>query len=153
MKKRKAILFSGAAVCLCICALVFFLGGRSGQNGQIDQPYRYPVVPGSEEWKALPDLPAKIAACEVDRELLESMTTSALLQTVLDYPLLVNIGAFNTTEIGVGAVSLYFPGIEILAGREDALEVIRAYKPQAGDTLSGFYLQALREHIEQKSLQ
>lgn len=147
MKKRKTILLSGAALCLCICALVFFLGGRSGQ---VDQPYQYPVVPGSEEWKALPDLPAKIAACDVDRELLESMTTPALLQTVLDYPLLVNIGAFNTTEIGIAAVSSYFPGIEILAGREDALEVIRGYKPEAGDALSGFYLRALGEHIEQK---
>ena len=145
MKKRKTILLSGAALCLCICALVFFLGGRSGQ---VDQPYRYPVVPGSEEWKALPDLPAKIAACDVDRELLESMTTPALLQTVLDYPLLVNVFAFDTSEMGLSSVSTYFDGIDLLAQREDAAKVIREYAPEEGDTLSGAYLRVLLRHIE-----
>lgn len=147
MKRTRTALLWAAALCLLLGAVVLSL---PGSGGRVDQPYRYPVVPGTEEWRALPDLRAKIAACEVDRELMESMTTPALLQTVLDYPLLVNIGAFNTTEIGIAAVSSYFPGIEILAGREDALEVIRGYKPEAGDALSGFYLRALGEHIEQK---
>lgn len=145
MKRTRTALLWAAALYLLLGAVVLSL---PGSGGRVDQPYRYPVVPGTEEWRALPDLRAKIAACEVDRELMESMTTPALLQTVLDYPLLVNVFAFDTSEMGLSAVSTYFDGIDLLARREDAAKVIREYAPEEGDTLSGAYLRVLLRHIE-----
>ena len=85
----------------------------------VDEPYQYPILPGTAEWRALNTLEEKIQACHVDEELLASMTTPALLETVLTYPLLANIYAFNSIEGGIENVSMYFPGISLLAVRED----------------------------------
>ena len=94
-------------------------------NYTVDTPFVYPVQPGSDVWAALDSLDAKIAACAVDTDLLESMTTEALLETVLNYPLLINIYAFTTVEEGLASVSRYFEGIDILLSREDAADSIQ----------------------------
>lgn len=72
-------------------------------------------------------LDEKIAACHVDDNLMKDMTTPALLETVLNYPLLVNIYAFDTIEMGIESVSGYFRGIEILKQREDIEACLQEY--------------------------
>ena len=95
------------------------------QGYYITEPYEYPVLPGTEEWEALPDnLAAKVNACAVPLDTLEHMTTGALLETVLTYPLLDNIFAFNTVEQGIESVSSYFHGINVLREREDAPQAV-----------------------------
>ena len=95
------------------------------QGYYITEPYEYPVLPGTEEWEALPNnLAAKVNACAVPLDTLEHMTTGALLETVLTYPLLDNIFAFNTIEQGIESVSNYFHGINVLREREDAPEAV-----------------------------
>lgn len=143
MTGRRAFVLTMALAAAVILSLPALFRGR------VDTPYRYPVLPGTEEWAAMSSLQEKIDACAVEETLLESMTTPALLETVLDYPLLVNMMAFSTVEQGIASVSSYFDGIRVLEGREDALEVIRSYPAgEDGDPLTGLYLRALAEHIE-----
>lgn len=92
----------------------------------VETSYNFPTVPGSDEWAELSSLEEKIAACAVDESLLEAMTTEALLETVINYPLLINIYAFDTIDEGFASVAEYFPGIEILLSREDAATCIQA---------------------------
>lgn len=66
-------------------------------------------------------------SCKVDEKLLESMTTPALLETVINYPLLANMYAFSTLEEGVRSVSKYFSGLPLLLSRKDAAEHIQSY--------------------------
>ncbi len=115
---------------------------------QIDTPYVYPIQPGTEEWAKLDSLDAKIAACKVDPELMNSMTTEVLLETVLDYPLLPNIYAFSSAEIGIGSVSGYFEGLQMLHDREDAAECIqKAIDTGTDDPLRMQYLQTLASYV------
>jgi hypothetical protein len=92
----------------------------------IDTPYEYPLTPeDTEAWRALPQtLDAKIEACQVPAEILNAMTTPALVETVLDYPLLLNMLVFNTTEDGFYSVLSYCHALRTLAERPDAPEIL-----------------------------
>lgn len=144
------------AVLLTFMMLVVLCTGctseKDGKAKQIDTPYVYPIQPGTEEWAKLDSLDAKIAACEVDPELMNSMTTEALLETDLDYPLLPNIYAFSSAEIGIGSVSGYFEGLQMLHDREDAAECIqKAIDTGTDDPLRMEYLQTLASYVADES--
>ena len=145
MKKIPTVLltFMMLAVLCAGCA-----SEKDEKAKQIDAPYVYPIQPGTEEWAKLDSLDAKIDACKVDPELMNSMTTEALLETVLDYPLLPNIYAFSSAEIGIGSVSGYFEGLQMLHDREDAAECIqKAIDAGTDDPLRMQYLQTLATYV------
>jgi hypothetical protein len=85
----------------------------------IDEPYEYPIEPGTDEWKALKTHEQKLDISQIPEETLHNMTTEALLDTVLNYPLLIDIMAYNSTEKGIVAVSEQFNGLEELLNRDD----------------------------------
>ena len=93
----------------------------------INVPYQYSIVPGTEEWKRLESMPEKIAMTHVDPEILGKMSTSALVETVVTYPLFICVHAYDTLDTGVCEVSEYFKGIEELCNRTDAREVVLKY--------------------------
>ena len=95
----------------------------------ITESFTYTIVPGSSEWAALDTLAQKIEACYVPQEVVAKMTTEALVETVLNYPLLINIYAYNTIEIGIEVVSSYFSGLGELLNRDDAYEILSVYSP------------------------
>lgn len=152
--KKLLSLFLACLVISCLCIAAFAAGaGNDSADYTIDTPYDFPVVPGSDEWAELDSLEEKIAACAVDESLLKSMTTEALMETVLNYPLLINIYAFGTTEEGLASVAEYFQGIEILFCRYDVAACIQAaqeattYSEGAEDLLKESYLEALANYI------
>ena len=89
----------------------------------IDEPYDFPIKTGTDEWKSFQSLSEKLAVTQVPEEILYAMTTEALWQTFLDYPLRGNILAYNTVDQGIIAVSKQFNGLEELLRREDYLRV------------------------------
>ncbi len=86
----------------------------------------YSLTPLDEEWYALPDVYAMRAACEVDSDLLEQMTTEDLVCGVLDYPLLCDLYAFDSLEDGYEAVKSNCNVIDVLLQREDAYSCLLA---------------------------
>lgn len=90
----------------------------------IDTPYDYPVRPGTPEWLQYANVLGRRRACEVPEEILTHMTTEALLQTVLDYPFMVDMYAFNTMEMGYETVKRRFRGLQELESRPDCLKVL-----------------------------
>ena len=150
MMKR---IFCLLLILVVLSAAVLTGCAAAGTDGySINEAYAYPVLPGTSEWEALSTLQEKIDACHVPPETLENMTTEALVETVLNYPLLINIYAFNTVELGIASVSSYFSGINELLGREDARAVLSAYRAQyaanATDTdVTLLYCDTLLEYI------
>lgn len=75
------------------------------------------------------------------------------METVLNYPLLINIYAYGTTEEGLASVAEYFQGIEILLCRDDVAACIQAaqeattYSEWAEDLLKESYLEALANYF------
>ncbi len=69
----------------------------------------------------------RLLSCQVSKTEVEKMTTSALVETVVKYPYLVNMLAFDSIEYGIEAVSSYFPGLKVLLERPDATQELTNY--------------------------
>ena len=126
MKRLLMVLFS-----------LLLLGGCGSYS--VTEPYAYPVKPGTEEWAKLEGLQARIEACSVSSGLMKKMTTAALVDTVMEYPLLSEIIMASIGSTGLdsnyehrirqafSALAEDFQGVEILRRREDAEGVIKEY--------------------------
>ena len=96
--------------------------------------YNYPVVPGTSEWLALRTHVEKIKACQIPEDILESMSTEDLVETVLNYPLRVDMLVWDTSAIGYHQVQSQFNGLQELAKRTDALSKLITKKDNARNT-------------------
>ena len=64
----------------------------------IDTPYEFPVVPGTDDWAELDSLEEKLEVSQIPDDLLEKLTTQALVQTVIDYPLAASLFVDDTLD-------------------------------------------------------
>ena len=130
---------------LSICTLLiiaigmtFFLSGfASGldsstlpSNGQyiITEKYEYPIVPGTSKWKSFQTSREMADACQIPDDILSKMTTKALVLSVMDYPLLFDMGAYSTKQEGFDSIYSSFNGLQELARRSDGLTELQNYK-------------------------
>lgn len=129
MGKLKKTLKQTLFLLSIICLFVLVMGATDNPEPQyaIDTPYEYPILPGTQEWLDLGDVFARRKACQIPDEILHNMTTDALFQTVLDYPFLHNMYAFNTLEMGYEAIKSQFNGLQELETRPDFLDVLSQY--------------------------
>ena len=123
----------------------------------INEPYKYPVVPGMDEWKKLTNHAQKIDACYVDPDLLRKMTTYALVETVVTYPLFVDAVVYDSFDMGLDMVSKQFAGIDELLNRQDAYANLVLYvsENQSEDNKDNIYvLNAIKliKYFEEKGL-
>lgn len=109
----------------------------------ITTPYAYPVLPGTEEWQSL-SMDRRIAVSHVDEDIVKVMTTEAVLFTVLRYPFIVNIFAYNTAREGIDVVKKYCSSLAELLVRKDALQIITSYLNTTTNTESVEYSVAER---------
>ncbi len=105
----------------------------SKSERNIDTPYEYPVKPGSEEWDRLPSVIERREVSNIPKEILEKMTTEALVETVITYPLFSDVYAFDTFENGIKWISQYYNGIEEIEKREDAVFYLEKYCEKTRD--------------------
>lgn len=93
--------------------------------------YDYPVRPGTAEWAALADHQEMVDACEIPADVLETMTTEELAQTILAYPLLADMFAYDDWNIGLSIVADHFNGLEEFSEKSDsASELVQLYIEQ-----------------------
>jgi len=90
-------------------------------------PYTYPILPGTDEWKEFNTHDEKLEACQIPEEILQNMTIEALVETVLNYPLMGDMLAYNTPIIGFNAVSSTFNGLQELTKRPNAKLELEKY--------------------------
>ena len=119
---------------LCICLLLFaVLLTNAGFVAQADtvsvsrtisSPYEYPVLPGTEEWVQLDGNVEMIESCQIPEDIMQNMTTEALVETVLNYPRLMNLFAFNSMSQGFQAMLEDCNGLAELVTRSDAPDLL-----------------------------
>ncbi|MCP4220593.1 MAG: hypothetical protein GY765_38555 [bacterium] len=107
---------------LIVLAIVFF-GVTLFAHAQ-EEPFRFPVKPGSEAWKNFTSHSGMLEAIQIPVERLERMSTATLVQTCLNYPLYLDLIAYNTLQEGIEAVISDFNGLRELLRRKDAAEVL-----------------------------
>lgn len=81
--------------------------------------YEYPIRPGSPEWAELENHQEMVDACQIPEDELSCMSTEALAQTVLAYPLIADIFAYDNYETGIDIVKTHFNGLSELNTRSD----------------------------------
>ncbi|MBR4781565.1 MAG: hypothetical protein IK014_09445 [Lachnospiraceae bacterium] len=94
---------------------------------KVSVAYDYPITIYSLEWKGLKTVEERRIACAVPIDLLEKMTTEALVETVVKYPLFIDVYAYDSIIQGFQALSNYFGGLDVLLSRSDALECLEDY--------------------------
>lgn len=124
MRNKISIVLFCAASVLALWAVAV---SRPVSPYTIDAPYEYPYVPGTQEWIGLGNTLARRRACQVPDEILQHMTTDALLLTVLNYPFLSDMYAFNTIEMGYKAVRNHCNSLREFEARPDCLDALSRY--------------------------
>lgn len=122
MKKLLTLLLS--FVIVCVNPITTMANAIVTIERSDNTPYVFPVVPGSSEWEKFISKQDMVDACQVPEDKLKNMTTEALLETVLNYPLITDYIAFNTFEDACNMVSSDFNGFNELFSREDVTSVI-----------------------------
>ena len=114
-------------IIVMFCILTFVAACQKGNTYTITEPYQYPVVPGMEEWKNFKSLQEMSNACQIPDDILSNMTTEALVETVVHYPLFINAFAYDIPQVGLSHIKEYYNGLQELYTRDDAIEKIEAF--------------------------
>ncbi|NBH80304.1 hypothetical protein D3Z52_19535 [Clostridiaceae bacterium] len=140
---KKSLCFILSLLCLVSSA---FAADQSGPEAVpdenirgIDTPYEYPVTLDMPEWAELTSLEQKLEVCQIPEDILSALTTPALIETVLDYPLAVNIYAHGGAVDGIEA------GVEVVSGQFNGLaELLRRQSEEPADTNAALSVYAVR---------
>ncbi|CAM3920925.1 MULTISPECIES: hypothetical protein [Paenibacillus] len=123
MKLLKKVFSLALVLSVMLMSLGFIVSAeeiRDQTPSVIDKPYEYPIKPGTDEWKDLADKEEKLKVSQIPEDVLTKLSTEALIESVLNYPLLVDMLAFNSYEQGFNAVASNFNGLQELLKRDDA---------------------------------
>lgn len=105
---------------LCVISLISnttFTSAAMDNEGSIEIPYVFPITPGTTEWEELETIEDKINACQIPDDILRNLSTSALLETISNYPLAVNLYAYDSLNEGYNKVKEQFNGLAELDRR------------------------------------
>lgn len=118
-------LLTAAAAAFAVSATLLTATPASADAGA----YEFPTRPGTARWAALPTHDDMLRATQLPAGVAESMSTEALVTTVLDYPLLLDALTFNSVQHGIDTVAGRFNGLAELLARPDAGTVLlRRYR-------------------------
>ncbi len=121
MKIKKFLLIIAFIILSSISAITL--------NSVYASPYDYPIKPGSPEWKALCSTQQKVDCCQIPENILKRMTTEALVETVLNYPLLFLYSCYDDHFFYADIMEKDFNGYRELLNRKDInRELLKAYK-------------------------
>lgn len=119
MKKlKKWLSFLMLIVILTSGSAVIMAKGDNDTN--IIESYEYPISNNDPEWATFKTTKEMIAACRIPKDILSSMSTEALVQAVLDYPLLINLHAYNDYKYGLKALMEQCDAYAMLLTKPDA---------------------------------
>lgn len=132
MLKNKRILGVILALMLMFSAVPLSLATENDDFAislQDPMPYVFPITQESPEWVEFNTTQERIDVCQVPEQKLKSMTTEALLATVMNYPFIETYTAFNSVEDACRTMSRDFNGFGELFSRPDITdELLNKYR-------------------------
>ncbi|GHU59078.1 hypothetical protein FACS189411_15490 [Bacteroidia bacterium] len=96
--------------------LVLFSVALSAQEKT--KKWDYPVKPGMEEWRNFQSNEEMVKACQIPEKVLYKLSTEDLIEICLQYPLLLDMFAFDNLNNGVAKLLNDFNGIRELGKRD-----------------------------------
>lgn len=104
--------------------------------GKAPSSWEYPIQPGSEEWSSM-EITEAVAKLGVPGETVDAMTTQTLCETVLSYPLIDSIFAYDDTHFGITATKGGFYALDAFLQRKDAVSCLDDALSEAEAKLPG----------------
>lgn len=90
--------------------------------------YDWPIKPGMPEWKELTTHAQMVGVLQIPENILSDISTEDLMQTCLNYPLFLDMFAFNSLQQGIENIISDFNGLRELLKRQDAgVELLKEY--------------------------
>ena len=122
-----------------------------------DTIYQYPVTPGMDAWRTFQSFDEMIDACQIPNNILTQMSTEALIESVLDYPLASIIFAYDTPAEGIKKISSYFNGLQELEKRDDSIELMNTRSISLTQEMSTnptktFFANAIIDMLSEKAI-
>ena len=95
----------------------------------INEPYVYPILPGTKEWESFKSKDEMMDACQIPSEIVDSMSTEALTLSVINHPLLdTEVLSYNDYTQGFDSFVSAFDAAKALLEREDfAVNLAKIY--------------------------
>lgn len=98
-------------------------------SNNADEMKFYATTQYDKEWKEFTKKEEMVKSCKIDRNILEKMTTKELVKAVMDYPLLINVFAYDTYKSGLEALEKDSDAfIELLKRHDSGLELSKMFK-------------------------
>jgi hypothetical protein len=89
----------------------------------------FPVKPGTKEWLDLLTSEARLKASQIPVDILKEMSTDALIQSWLDFPLNIDVFLTNNPNYAIDFYIKNFNGLEELVKRPNgALRILNRYE-------------------------
>lgn len=93
------------------------------------QIYNFPVKPGSPEWRRFQSHDEMVRNCQIPDSIISSMTTKDLLDSYLNYPLIMDMLAYDNLKDGFEKMNKTVNCFQTLLKREDVGKIlIEKYK-------------------------
>jgi hypothetical protein len=105
-----------------VCLIYFYSVFTYGQP--IDEPYGFPVKPGTEEWSKLKTEKERFSAMQIPEEILHDLSTNAIVISCINFPAFGFFGAYKNYQDGFIILATKFNGLKELAKRTDAGEYL-----------------------------
>jgi hypothetical protein len=86
--------------------------------------YDYPIKPGTQEWFNLGSRDERVQACMISQEILETISTGGLFESLLSYPYILDYGAWDELQTGFVKLKSENKGFAELYSREDLFHII-----------------------------
>lgn len=103
---------------------------------EVTDAYKFPVKPGMKEWSTFKTHNEMTHACQIPGDMLRTMSTEGLLETYMNYPLFIDIIAFNSFQEGFDQIIANFNGLQELLKRDDSGEkLLGMYRKMAPESV------------------
>jgi hypothetical protein len=123
MWKKVALILTGI---LLLASLAIW---GTSRDGRASRSYEYPSKPGTPAWQQLNSHAEMQRVTTIPDSILKRMDTNVLIDSVLSYPLLGDIYAYDGVQDGFDRVASGFNGLQELLHRPDVgRELLLRYK-------------------------
>lgn len=121
MKKllKRVVSLTLASVIVCSFGITAFATGQD--NTAIDS-YEYSITPGTTAWEELGTFSRRLDACRIPEEILDAMTTDALVDAVVNFPFLLNLMVYDSVSDGFDCLLSQCDALKELLTREDGAD-------------------------------
>ena len=113
---------------------------NTGIAQALDGEYTYPFRAGSEKWKNTRNYDELRSQLQIPENVIVSLSTQSLLNSVLRYPLIGDLLVFNNFKAGIDNMKKNFPALNSLLHRKDLVSILlethQKYNPKSLYSLS-----------------